>query len=94
MGEGMCGKGGCAWQGWVSVVREACMAGGVCMTGGGVVGETTTASDGMYPTGMYSCFISSTHKTILDMRHNVHLYHWDTLLHYNNHLCDNTTLPQ
>ena len=46
MAEGMCGKGRCAWQGWVSVVREACVAGGVhgmgwvsvvreaCMAGG------------------------------------------------------------
>ena len=42
MAEGMCGKGRCAWQGWVSVVREACMAGVVhsmlSMHGGGCAG--------------------------------------------------------
>ena len=98
MAEGMCGKGLCMVG--VGKCGKGVMHGrgvhgrghiwqGVCL-----VGETATASDGTHPTGMYSCFISSTHKAFLDIRHNVHLCHLDTLLYYNNQLCDNAALPQ
>ena len=69
-GEGrhVCHKGGWhVWQRGACVVKGACMAGRACMAGGMhggggegvwqgacVAGDTTTAADGMHPTGMHS----------------------------------------
>ena len=61
MAGGMCGRGH-AWQRacmagghvWWGAYRS--MAGGMCDRGTCVAGETATGEDGMYPTGMHSCY--------------------------------------
>ena len=63
--QGVCGRGACMAGGHTQ--QGACMA-GACMGGSAwqwacMAGETVTAADGMYPTGMHSCLGLLSHDS-------------------------------